>query len=140
MKNSKHISELTEIDKLVFTDTDLYYFIKALRELLNDNDYQKYNLYLAELALPYFEKEFPRDMRPRACIENAKNGIHDKGIIKDCYDSIRDYCNYCSNLGVNYSAFYRNLPFGYNYNTESKIKNRAFKYGMKLIKSVKSVK
>lgn len=123
-----------------FKSHRLSYFIIALQKSLSDNDYQKYVLYLAELALPYFEKEFPRDARPRACVENAKNGIHDKGVIGDCYNSIRDYCNHCSDLGVSYSAFYRNLPFGYNLKTEGKIKNRAFKYGMKLIKLNESAK
>lgn len=123
-----------------FRSQRLSCFILALRESLDDNDYQKYNLYLAELVLPYFEKEFPRDMRPRACVENAKNGIHNKSVISDCYNSIRDYCNHCSDLGVSYSAFYGEISFGYNLITENKIKNRALKYGMKLIKLNESTK
>ena len=122
-----------------FKSHRLSYFILALQKLLNDNDYQEYVLYLAELVLPYFEKDFPRDLRPRACIERAKNGVHDKSAISDCRDSIRDYCNHCSSLGVGYSAFYGDISLGYNLKTEGKIKNRAFKYGMKLIKSAKSV-
>lgn len=111
----------------------LSYFSWSVKKL--SNDYQKYNLYLAELALPYFEKDFPRDMRPRACIENAKNGIYNKSVISDCYNSIRDYCNHCNDLGIGYSASYGEISFAYNSKTENKIKNRAFKYGMKLIKS-----
>lgn len=33
MKNSKHISELTEIDKLVFTDTNLSSFIDLYEKI-----------------------------------------------------------------------------------------------------------